>query len=407
MSLLHLSEWSTRLTRAINNKQASLNPSLRTAFFLALAIAVVNGFARFAYALILPVMRSDLNWDYALSGWLNTANSLGYGVGGLTGMLLLARYRPSALFVVGLISSVLTLLLVGATNNFPAMLVLRFLTGIGSAWVFSCGGAMVATLYDKDAKQAGSAVAIYYAGGGLGIALSGFVIYPVLSGGMTWSAAWITLGVVGALLAILPVTAALNTPQKQNTLSIDRFPWRSFIPLLAAYLLFGVGYIVYMTFVIAWLKEMQVSVFFSASLWVVVGIGAMASGWVWRRAMSNWWPTRTFALSAIVTAVGSALPLISRSEPVLLLSGLLVGGSFFMTPASIALLSRKMLPQSLWATSMSSFTMIFALGQAIGPVFAGWIADSVGLNTAMLVASLVLLASAWLALLQPRTLSKT
>jgi predicted MFS family arabinose efflux permease len=383
-----------------------LNPTLRTAFFLALAIAVVNGFARFAYALILPVMRSDLQWDYALSGWLNTANSLGYGVGGLTGMLLLVRYRPSALFVTGLISSVVTLLLVGLTTNFPLMLLLRFLTGIGSAWVFSCGGAMVATLYDKDAKQAGSAVAIYYAGGGLGIAMSGFVIYPVLSGGMSWSAAWITLGAVGVVLAVLPVISALKIPQKQNTLSTQKFPWQSFMPLLLAYLLFGVGYIVYMTFVIAWLKEMQVSVFFSATLWVVVGIGAMASGWVWRRAMSNWWPTKTFALSTLVTAIGSALPLLSKSEPVLLLSGLLVGGSFFMTPAAIALLSRKMLPQSLWATAMSSFTMIFAMGQAIGPVFAGWIADTLGLSMAMLVASIILLLAAAISLLQPRTLSR-
>jgi predicted MFS family arabinose efflux permease len=382
-----------------------LNPSLRTAFFLALAIAVVNGFARFAYALILPVMRSDLQWDYALSGWLNTANSLGYGLGGLTGMLLLSRYRPSSLFVIGLISSVLTLLLVGVTTNFPAMLFLRFLTGVGSAWVFSCGGAMVATLYDKDAKQAGSAVAIYYAGGGLGIALSGLVIYPVLSGGMSWSAAWITLGAVGSVLAILPVISALKIPQKQNALSTQKFPWRSFVPLSVAYVLFGIGYIVYMTFVIAWLKEMRVGVFFSATLWVVVGIGAMASGWVWRRPMSTWWPTHTFALSTFVTAVGSALPLVSRSEPVLLLSGLLVGGSFFMAPGSIALLSRKMLPQPLWATAMSSFTMIFAIGQAIGPVFAGWIADTVGLNTAMFVASLILLVAAALALLQPRTLS--
>jgi predicted MFS family arabinose efflux permease len=382
-----------------------LNPSLRTAFFLALAIAVVNGFARFAYALILPVMRTDLQWDYALSGWLNTANSLGYGLGGLTGMLLLVRYRPSTLFVTGLISSVITLLLVGVTTNFSVMLLLRFLTGIGSAWVFSCGGAMVATLYDKDAKQAGSAVAIYYAGGGLGIALSGMVIYPVLSGGMTWSAAWIVLGSVGAILTLLPVLSALKIPQKQNTLSTQKFPWQSFIPLSVAYALFGVGYIVYMTFVIAWLKEMQVSVFFSAILWVVVGVGAMASGWVWRRAMSTWWPTHTFALATLVTAIGSALPLISRSEPVLLLSGLLVGGSFFMAPGAIALLARKMLPQSLWATAMSSFTMIFALGQAIGPVFAGWIADTAGLNTAMFVAALVLVVSAVLSLMQPRTLS--
>jgi predicted MFS family arabinose efflux permease len=335
---------------------------------------------------------------------LNTANSLGYGVGGLTGMLLLARFRPTTLFVAGLISSVVTLLLVGLTKDFYVMLALRFLTGIGSAWVFSCGGAMVAALYDKDAKQAGSAVAIYYAGGGLGIALSGFVIYPVLSGGMTWSAAWITLGIVGAALAILPVIAARGIVQKQNSVSREKFPWRSFIPLSIAYVLFGVGYIVYMTFVIAWLKEMQVTVLFSATLWVVVGIGAMLSGWVWRPAMSNWWPTHTFALATLVTAVGSALPLISRSEPVLLLSGLLVGGSFFMAPGAIALLSRKMLPQSLWATSMSSFTMIFAMGQAFGPVFAGWVADSFGLNSAMLIAALVLVVSAALALLQPRSI---
>ena len=60
--------------------------SLRVALYLALAVAVVNGFARFAYALILPAMRESLGWDYAAAGWLNTANSLGYAVGGLSGL---------------------------------------------------------------------------------------------------------------------------------------------------------------------------------------------------------------------------------------------------------------------------------------------------------------------------------
>ena len=71
-----------------------------------------------------------------------------------------------------------------------------------------------------------------------------------------------------------------------------------------------------------------------------------------------------------------------------------------MAPAAIVALSRKTLPQNLWAKSMNVFTMIMAIGQALGPVFAGWIADTAGLNTAMLAGALVLTLSVSLAYLQ-------
>ena len=50
---------------------------------LAMAPAVSNGFARFAYALILPAMRADLGWTYSMAGWINTANAIGYLLGAL------------------------------------------------------------------------------------------------------------------------------------------------------------------------------------------------------------------------------------------------------------------------------------------------------------------------------------
>ena len=115
-------------------------PSLGVAVSLALAIAVVNGFARFAYALILPAMREDLAWDYVASGWLNAANSLGYALGGLSGMFLLTRFRASRLFMFGLVATVLCVMAVGLTRNLYGMLAWRLLAGIGAAWVFSCGG---------------------------------------------------------------------------------------------------------------------------------------------------------------------------------------------------------------------------------------------------------------------------
>ena len=55
---------------------------------LSLGPAVANSFARFAYALVLPAMRSELGLTYSQAGGLNTANALGY----LLGAMLSARY---------------------------------------------------------------------------------------------------------------------------------------------------------------------------------------------------------------------------------------------------------------------------------------------------------------------------
>ncbi|MEZ5661018.1 MAG: YbfB/YjiJ family MFS transporter [Burkholderiaceae bacterium] len=49
---------------------------------LALGTVVSNGFARFAYGLVLPAMRADLQWTYTQAGWINTANAIGYLLGG-------------------------------------------------------------------------------------------------------------------------------------------------------------------------------------------------------------------------------------------------------------------------------------------------------------------------------------
>lgn len=383
--------------------------NLKTALYLALAVAVVNGFARFAYALILPAMRESLGWDYAASGWLNTANSMGYALGGLTGMLLLVKVRPTMLFASGLIATVLCIGLVGFTSNLVAMLVLRLLAGVGSAWVFACGGALVAAYYQGDQAKSGAPIAIFFAGGGLGIALSGFAVFPVLTGAMTWSHAWITLGFAAAILAIMPTITVLSrepvtmAPQDSDKQLAPRWQWPFVVQhrwVIVAYFCFGVGYIVYMTFVIAWLKQMRLSEVFVAGLWITMGCSAMASGWVWRKAMNSWRPTRTFSAATLCTALGSVIPIVYKEPVALVLSTILVGGSFFMVPGAMTALAKKVLPQMGWAPAMNLFTMIFAVGQAVGPVLAGAIADVRGLDTAMFFGFALLLCSAGLALIQ-------
>jgi predicted MFS family arabinose efflux permease len=377
--------------------------SWRTALVFATAIAVVNGFGRFAYALLLPVMREDLAWDYALSGWLNTANSLGYGAGALAGMFLLSRWRPAALFVTGLAVCVVTLLLCGVTRDLYVMMLWRFASGVGSAWVFACGGALVAAYYSKDATKSAGAIATYYAGGGLGIALSGLLLLPVLDHQWPWPVGWLLLGAEGLVFSLWPGQLAWRMGGQTSQLSHDTLRWRNYAPIMLAYFLFGVGYIVYLTFVVAWLREMQLDSSMSMGVWLVLGIAVMASGYVWRGVMARWWPAHTFAAACVCTAAGTALPLVSHSLGFLLVSAILVGGSFFMAPGAMMALARSTLPPSLWAKAMNLFTFIFAIGQGVGPVAAGWIADRQGLNTAMAAGAGVLILAAGLAFLQKRT----
>jgi MFS family permease len=101
--------------------------------------------------------------------------------------------------------------------------------------------------------------------------------------------------------------------------------------------------------------------------------------------------------------VGTALPLLSNSFAMLLVSAVLVGGSFFMTPGSMMALARRTLPATQWAKAMNLFTFIFAIGQGVGPVAAGWIADTYGLNIAMAAGAATLILSGALALMQKKT----
>ena len=61
------------MTRARDPEVQALLDMLR----LSLGGAVALGFARFAYALLLPAMRADLHWSFTLSGAMNAANALG------------------------------------------------------------------------------------------------------------------------------------------------------------------------------------------------------------------------------------------------------------------------------------------------------------------------------------------
>ena len=85
---------------------------------LALGPAISNGFARFAYGLLLPSMRADLGWSFTEAGWINTANAIGYLLGAVLALSIIGRVGAKPLFVAGLALTAASLIASGLTRDF-------------------------------------------------------------------------------------------------------------------------------------------------------------------------------------------------------------------------------------------------------------------------------------------------
>ena len=95
-------------------------PVIRIAIALSMGAALSLGIARFAYGLLLPPMRADLGWSYALAGAMNTSNAAGYLLGALATPLLLRRFSPGAVLMAGSLMASLLLALGALFTETPA-----------------------------------------------------------------------------------------------------------------------------------------------------------------------------------------------------------------------------------------------------------------------------------------------
>ncbi|WP_101069017.1 YbfB/YjiJ family MFS transporter [Roseovarius salinarum] len=372
---------------------------------LALGLTVTNGFARFAYGLMLPAMKSEMGWTYAQAGWLNTANALGYIAGAVLTMLLIRHISPSRLFAFGLITTTLALLATGLDATLWWQTLWRILAGVFGAMSFSTAGALTAGLYRDNPRRNALAIAILFgSGGGLGIVLSGAALPLMLDvhGPGAWPAGWIAIGMVS--MAVLPLglwSAFQMRAPVQSSASSSPLPLGRMLPELAGYAGFGMGYIVYLTFLSAWMTEQAAGAGFIALIWVILGLCICFSPLVWRPVFARHASGVPLALILISIAIGSALPVVLPNNAALLVSAVVFGLSVFMAPGAVTNFTRQNLPPEAWGRAISLFTVIFAIAQTIGPYGAGLVGDIFGnIGVSLVAAAALLLTGALISLLQ-------
>ena len=371
---------------------------------LGLGTAVALGFSRFDYALILPSMKRDLALNFTEAGWLNTSNAIGYLLGSIVAKPLIGHFGVRMIFRFGLILTSSAVLTTGLFHAYIPLLLLRVLAGVFGALSFICGGVLAAGLFPENAGRTAVSISIYMAGGGLGILLSGLTIPMALSrcDDNCWPWIWIGLGVASFLFTVFSWSSA-HRSQLQGAVHQGKSSWKigSFVPLLTGYFLFGAGYIIYMTYIIAWVRESGRSVEEVSFFWALLGVAVIVSPPIWKRVLSGWRGGRPMGVAIGITALGSLIPLFSTSFFSMIVSAIFFGLAFLNVPATMTTFLQRSLPQSHWGSSIAFFTLIFSLGQIIGPVVGGWIADREGILSAGLMFSFIsLFAGASVAVFQ-------
>jgi len=131
------------------------------------------------------------------------------------------------------------------------------------------------------------------------------------------------------------------------------------------------------------------------AFWTVLGASAVASVPLWPRLLRHAAPHTGPALVLAACGLGALLPALSASLPAALASAVAFGGSFLAVVAAVSNSARTLVPPGAVTAAVGTLTVAFALGQSLGPVLAGVIADApAGLRASLALSALALLTSA-------------
>ena len=186
------------------------------------------------------------------------------------------------------------------------------------------------------------------------------------------------------------------------------FAIRPVLIYLAGYFLFGAGYIAYMTFMIAYVRDGGGGAAAQSAFWCLIGISAFATPWAWRRVLAFDRGGLSTAIILGVNALGAALPLFGHSALLLAISALVFGVAFFAVVGSTTAFVRFNYPPSAWPKGIAAMTIAFGIGQTLGPTAVGAVTDAFGsLSYALNVSAAMLAVGAIAAGLQGKLVRKS
>ena len=382
---------------------------------IVLSVFSALGLARFGYTSILPAMQESLHLSNTQAGELQTINLIGYLLTVVFAGMLAARYGPRIVISVSLLVVSLAMILTGLVPGFGTACIGRFFAGVGGAGGNIPAMGLVSAWFG--ARRRGLASGIGVTGSSVGLIVTGPLIPAILKtcGPDGWRISWYVLGALGLAAFVLCALLLRNRPEDMSLSPLgDSEPetlqrtadsgsaalnWglvyksRRLWQLAAIYFAFGFSYIIYSTFFVKHVvREGVFSAAGAGSLWMNIGIVSLASGFIWGIISDRF--GRRIALVCVFTLQGISFSVfgLSHSLTAVYFSAALFALTAWSIPALMAALAGDVFGARLAPAALGLMTIIFGIGQAAGPYFAGAVADATqSFSTAFVIAGIVAL----------------
>lgn len=344
----------------------------------ALAMAAAMGFGRFFYTPILPGMMTGIPLSAADAGTIAAGNFAGYLAGAILSAYGWATGRERQVALGGLLATAILLAAMAATTSVFAFTVIRFLAGVASAFSMIFSSSIVLPY----AAGRDNVNVLHFGGVGLGIALSSALVLAVNTmagdGAHGWRLNWIA-GAAIVLVALAVVFWLLPRPTFGKAPVVEPpLEWRMPLTLLTvSYGLFGFGYVITATFLVAIARMGAAGPIVEFLAWFLTGTAAAVSLILWRPVVKRRGLGKAYVAALAVQAVGVAGSVLLPPTAGALVGGLLLGATFMVVTAYGLQIARTLSPESP-RRALAFMTAAFGTGQIIGPLVAGWVAERTG-----------------------------
>jgi predicted MFS family arabinose efflux permease len=366
-----------------------------------LAMAAALGIGRFVYTPILHVMLDALGWTKVDAGLVASANFLGYLIGAILAAGKIFSANPRRWLLAALLVSAVTTAAMAAPSQMHAFIALRLLGGMASAFVIVSASTLV--LERLSAAGHGDLAAVHFAGVGVGVMVSAAAVAALIALGGGWRSLWAVTGLL-AFVAV-PLVAAV-IPAAMKSRPVERPAQRTgakprLAGIIVAYGLFGFGYVITATFLVAIVRETAEIRPLEPWIWVLFGFAAVPSVPVWQRLGRRIGLARAYALACLVEAIGVAASVEWTTIAGACLSAVLLGGTF-MGLTALGLMCARAASGDRPHRAIALATASFGAGQMIGPTLAGVLSEYSGsLRGASLAAAAALVLAAAIACFRP------
>jgi len=361
-----------------------------------LTVFACLGLGRFALGMLLPSMGVSLGLSYAEMGYISTANFIGYLTAVVVAAAMIRRLGERGTILAGLLLVAVSMMLVSQADSFIEVLVLYVLTGMGSGAANVPIMALVSHWFVR--RYRGKAAGYMVVGSGLGIILTGVLVPAVnaAAGIEGWRVNWLILGIVVLVTATVCGLLLRNRPAEKELAVYGEEPAadtaastppppsdaarrRVLAHLGAIYFLFGATYVIYVTFIVtAMVQERGMSEAAAGQFWIWLGVLSLLSGPVFG-TLSDRIGRKGGLITVFALQMTAYILVAAPLGPVFLyLSIALFGIAAWSIPSIMAAAVGDTMGPEHAAAGFGTITLIFGIGQIIGPAAAGAAADVTG-----------------------------